>query len=180
MSSLCAQVIITDFGTGTYNVTFNGFDSSNQTATSLQLIGDNSESVFGDISPSPVDISSVSNTIILLVGTLTASSTADGAFQIELFDVNGSSRTYGASWSDFTPDVETSVAMNFEFETGLFDPSSIASVGLLGAGLQTETLNFTANKLLAVPEPSALFFLGMAMISGSFFALRGVRRRIGK
>lgn len=166
-----AQVLITNFtasGAGQYVSTFYDFDSveMNPATDTYQFIGNNSESAYGTIVPS-VDLSGLTSLSLLLTGTF--SGTANGFFQIELFDADGDSQTFQASWASFNPSVETTISMLPQFETGTFDPSSVVSMGLLGGGLASESIDFTAKNLIAVPECSIFGFLGLSALLGILY-----------
>jgi hypothetical protein len=155
-----SQITITGFGTGQFNPTFSDFATNTQTGTTYQVIGNDFNQFFGDVTP--VDITGFTS-FLQLTGTFTGTATSN--FQIELFDIDGDSVIFEANWTDFTSGVPTTVDLDFDSMTGTFDGTAI-SFGLLTAGLGSGSINFTADNLTAnaaVPEPSTYALMGLGL-----------------
>lgn len=170
-----SAVTLTGFGTGEFSKTFSDFTTT-QTATTFNISGtDFGLSLYGTISPSPINI--FGNTVSLsLTGTFTG--TATSPFQIDLFDNAGNDVLYQANFSAFTQGVESTVTLlPVVGGTGVFN-NNVVSIGLLTSGTGS-SVNLTLNNLAAgpVPEPStwASLAFGIGVLS---LVMRRKRNRV--
>jgi hypothetical protein len=157
--SLCinasASVQLTNFGTGSFTnedgVT--DFSTINQTATSIQGIGTDTNILAGTFSP--VNIAGLD--IIELTGFITGTN-PNTFFKVELYNDDFSEiRVYDAVFSSFSS-LSSTIELNFVSQTASF--SSIAGFQLTGQG-SGSALNLTLTNLQAVPEPSSALLIGL-------------------
>jgi hypothetical protein len=168
-----SQVTITGFGTGQFAATSNDFGGTGQTATTFNIAGtDFGLSLFGNVSPSPVNITG--NTVSLsLTGTFTG--TATSAFQINLFDNAGNDVLYQGSFSSFSQGVSSTVTLlPISGGSGVFN-NNVVSLALLTTGTGS-TVNLTLDTLSAVPEPSTWAFTAL----GGVVLGLAVRRKMAR
>lgn len=163
---LHAAVLITDFGTTEFTITFSDFTSTDQTATNIEIIGtDGVHSIFGNPIPAPIDISG-NTEYVALTGTFTGNATS--SFEIQLFDTNGEFVTYTFNWSSFTTGIPVTVYAPLTGSIGAFN-GLVDIVGLATGGLGDSSVVFVLDRLEAsstiIPEPSAgwlVLFAGLA------------------
>lgn len=169
--AFAAPVFITNFGNSTFTENGGSTFGFSQTASSISLTGIEGDSLYGDV-PVQVDISSQLD-FLSIEGNYTG--TYNGQFNIELFDADGDSRLYTASFASFTPSVSSSVTAAFAAETGTFN-GNVLTIGFSASGFGSDTTNITLTNLTtAVPEPTtwALFATGLA----AAMVFRARRRR---
>jgi hypothetical protein len=168
---------ITGFGSSefTFDAFLTDFTTKNQSATALQVIGTDAQSVFGFFTD--VTLADFTNLNLELTGTLVAANT--GLIAIELGDADGDTARWEGSWSSFTANTPGTAVLTFASQTGTFNGT--ASLLLLSQnGLGTNAVNFTLDNLAAVsavvvPEPSTYASLAGVAALG-FVAYR--RRRV--
>lgn len=158
ITSATAQVI-TDFGTGQFTVTFNEFTTTNQTATTLQVQGTDINALAGSV---PTVTIPVNTSQLALTGTL-AGTNPNSSFVLALADSDGNELDFDGAWTDFTLNgFEMTVILNLA-NTASFN-GNVTTITLFNGGTSGEPLDFTFNRLAAVPEPSSLMLSGMSLL----------------
>lgn len=163
-----SSVLITDFGnTGpnSFAETFTTFSTS-QSDSSITLSGQEGDLIFGNVTPISIAGSFES---VSLTGTY--SGAYSGVFTIDLFDTGDASRTYQGFFSDFTPNVLSTVTLAFAQADGTFN-GTVGVVGLTAGGTGSSSVNFVATQLVAIPEPRA-----WVMIIGALLLMTIFRKR---
>jgi hypothetical protein len=170
-----SQILITDFAASDFSATNGTFTITLQPTSSNLTGADNNSAQFVLSSPSP-DLGGYLSAITL-TGTLNPGSTAVSRFEIQLYDAAENYYRYQALWSSFTVGVQQTVTLSYVGSDlsgdGSFD-NIVTGFVILTGGTGSASINFTANSLTAVPEPSvyALLIVG----AGVVFFLRRVRR----
>lgn len=161
-------ILITDFGSISFTPTFSDFASNIQTPNQITLDGTEGNLIFGDLS-APVNILN-STESLTITGIYTGTYT--GQFVVELFDADGDSLAYNGFYSNFTPNVSTTVNLVFVDQTGSFN-GSVTLVGFTaGTTGGSASVDLVVSNLSAVPEPGTA-----ALITGALTTALVFRRR---
>jgi len=172
------QVFITGYGTGDYTSTFTSGFTKTQTATTLELSGNDTSSEFGSIA-TPVNVTG-NTTSLQLRASYSNASTSTSNFDVELFDASGNGLIYQGNLNNFTPrgsNVTLSLVSLGEDPNNLTSfNGTVSSLGFLTGGTGLASLDLTLDQLSAsaTPEPStyALLIIGGLAIVGGTRALR--------
>lgn len=165
-----SQVVITGFGTSQYTETFTDF-AAGQSASAYSISGtDFGNSAYGSFASVVIG----SPTQLTLLGTFTG--TATSSFQIELFDVDGDSKLYQGSFTDFVSGNPTSVILNFLSNSGTFNGTAVSLGFITTGGGSTINLSMDTLSAVVIPEPSTYGLL----ILGAGILVFMVRRRTAK